>query len=99
MLYFVYNKQKRAVDVGATLAKWGISGVGLAFSCGQKCAGATLGMAPDLASEFSGCKLGMPIGKLGLEGVNWAMKTAVGGAVKLGHKGVDLLATKIKSRL
>ena len=56
-------------------------------------------MAPDFASEFSGCKLGMPIGKLGLEGVNWAMKTAVGGAVKLGHKGVDLLATKIKSRL
>jgi hypothetical protein len=56
-------------------------------------------MATDLASEFSGCKLGMPIGKLGLDGVNWAVKTAVGGAVKLGHKGVDLLATEIKGRL
>ncbi|MBQ8784859.1 MAG: hypothetical protein IJZ59_02320 [Alphaproteobacteria bacterium] len=93
------DAQKRVVDVGATLAKWGISGMGLAFTCGSKFAGATLGMATTLADQFSGCKMGMPIGKLGLDGMNWLGKTAVGGAVKLGHKGVDLLATKIKSRL
>ncbi|MBR5482487.1 MAG: hypothetical protein IKV11_00315 [Alphaproteobacteria bacterium] len=92
--------QKRAVDVGATLAKWGISGAGFIATCGVDGGNAVLGMTTDLANEFSGSKLGMPLGKIGINGIDKiAKKAVIGGAVKLGHKGVDLLATRIKGRL
>lgn len=94
------DAQKRAVDVGATLAKWGISGAGFIAACGVDGVNAGLGMTTDLANEFSGIKLGNPLGKIGINGIDkLAKKAVIGGAVKLGHKGVDLLATRIKGRL
>ena len=92
--------QKRAVDVGATLAKWGISGAGFIATCGVDSVNAGLGMTTELANEFSGCKLGNPLGKIGINGIDKiAKKVVIGSAVKLGHKGVDLFATRIKGRL
>ena len=94
------DAQKKAVDVGATLAKWGISGVGFIATCGVDGINAGLGMTTELSNEFSGIKLGTPLGKMGINGIDKiAKKAVIGGAVKLGHQGVEMLATRIKGRL
>lgn len=90
---------KKAVDVGATLAKWGIKGAGYVAGCGVKLTKATLEEVGNMASQFSGCKLGQPIGKFMVGEAEKAVNYAIDGTEKLSIAGVNYLANRMKSRL
>lgn len=90
---------KKAVDVGATLAKYGIQGAGYVAGCGIKLAKATLEEVGNMASYFSGCNLGQPIGKFMVGEAEKAANFAINSTEKLGIAGVNFIANRVKSRL
>lgn len=90
---------KKAVDVGATLAKWGIKGAGYVAGCGVKLAKAALEEVGNMAAQFSGCKLGRPIGNFMVGEAEKAANYAINGTEKLSIAGVNYLANRVKSRL
>lgn len=90
---------KKAVDVGATLAKWGIKGAGYVAGCGIKLTKATLEEVGNLAAQFSDCKLGQPIGKFMVGEAEKAANYAISSTEKLSIAGVNYLANRVKSRM
>lgn len=90
---------KRAVDVGATLAKWGIRGAGYVAGCGVKLTKASLEEVGNMAAAFSGCNLGQPIGKFMVGEAEKAANFAINGTEKLGIAGINYLANRVRSRL
>lgn len=90
---------KKAVDVGATLVKWGIKGAGYVAGCGIKLTKATLEEVGNLAAQFSGCKLGQPIGNFMVGEAEKAANYAISSTEKLSIAGVNYLANRVKSRL
>lgn len=90
---------KKAVDVGATLAKWGIQGAGYVAGCGVKLAKASLEEVGNMAAAFSGCNLGQPIGNFMVGEAEKAANFAINGAEKLGIAGINHMANRIRSRL
>lgn len=90
---------KKAIDVSATLAKWGIEGAGYVADCGIRLADASLRDVKSLASEFSGCKIETNVGDFMLKETEKLASAGIKKTQKISIWGVNRIADAAKARL
>lgn len=90
---------KKAVDVAATLAKWGIEGSGYVAGCGVRLADASLRDVKSMAAEFSGCKIQTNVGDFMMKEAQKAAEFGIKKAEQISIFGVNKLASAAKARL
>lgn len=88
-----------AIDVAATLTKWGIKGTCYIIDCGIDLTGDVLSSVKDLAAEFSGSKAGINVGESMFKQASKATKTGVDKTGEFATSAVAYLAKAAKSRL
>lgn len=90
---------KKAVDVSATLAKWGIEGAGYVADCGVRLADASMHDVKSLAAEFSGCNIQTNVGDFMLKESQKLVSTGIKKTEKISIWGVNRLADAARARL